>query len=70
LSGVARPPGNGPLGLRRSITVEGTDAEKLEAFRRTLQQIRRRLDLLVNLPLEKLKAAKLQESARDLSKEA
>lgn len=50
--------------------VKGSDEEKLEAFRRTLQQIRRRLEQLVNLPLEKLKPTKLQDSARELGKQA
>ena len=40
---------------------------KLEAFRQTMHQIRRRLELLVNLPAEKLQHAMLQSTARELS---
>ena len=47
---------------------DGTDAEKLEAFRKTLHAMRRRLDLLINLPTGKLEKGVLQSSARDLAK--
>lgn len=47
----------------------GTEAEKLEAFRKTLHAMKRRLELLINLPPEKLAKALLQSTARALSKE-
>ncbi len=47
--------------------VQGTEEQKLEAFRQTLHAIRRRLDLLVKLPPEKLAPQLIQQSARDLS---
>ncbi|MCZ8251569.1 MAG: arsenate reductase ArsC [Hylemonella sp.] len=47
--------------------VQGSEDQKLEAFRQTLHAIRRRLDLLVNLPPEKLAQQLIQQSARDLS---
>jgi arsenate reductase len=47
---------------------DGTDADKAEAFKNTLHAIRRRLDLLVNLPDEKLDAMVLQRTAKDLAK--
>lgn len=47
--------------------VEGDEAKKLEAFRQTLLAIRRRIDLLINLPSEKLERAMVQQSARDLA---
>ena len=47
--------------------VQGTEEQKLEAFRQTLLAIRRRLDLLVSLPPEKLAAQLIQKTARDLS---
>ena len=50
--------------------VQGTDAQRLEAFRQTLLAIRRRLDLMVNLPLAQLDRLVLERSARDLSKAA
>ena len=46
---------------------DGTDAEKLEAFRQTLQALKRRLERLVSLPPEKLAAAVLQGTARELA---
>ena len=50
--------------------VEGDEAKKLEAFRQTLLAIRRRLDLLINLPPEKLERAMVQQAARDLAHQA
>ncbi len=47
--------------------VQGTDAQRLEAFRQTLLAIKRRIDLLVHLPQEKLAQQRLQTSARDLA---
>ena len=46
----------------------GTDAEKAEAFKATLHAIRRRLDLLVNLPADKLEAMAIQQTAKELAK--
>lgn len=46
---------------------DGTDAEKLEAFRKTLHAIQHRLQLLVNLPADKLAHAILQTTARELA---
>ncbi|MDO8440760.1 MAG: arsenate reductase ArsC [Polaromonas sp.] len=46
---------------------DGDDAQKLEAFRQTLLAIRRRLELLINLPPEKLARTMVERSARDLA---
>ena len=46
---------------------DGSDEEKLEAFRKTLHAIQRRLSLLISLPDEKLHHAMLQSTARDLA---
>ncbi len=48
--------------------LEGTDAEKLEAFRKAMHMIKRRLELLCALPADKLKNSSLQSAARELSK--
>jgi len=48
---------------------EGTDAQKLEAFRQTLHLLKRRLDILISLPIAKLEKTMLQTTARDLAKE-
>lgn len=46
----------------------GTDAEKLEAFRKTMHAMKRRLELLISLPKTKLEKSVLQGAARELSK--
>ena len=46
---------------------DGSDAEKMEAFRKTLHAIKRRLELFCSLPSDKLQAAVLQSSARQLA---
>ncbi len=46
---------------------DASPEKKREAFRQTMQLIRRRLELLVNLPTEKLERSLLQSSARELS---
>jgi arsenate reductase len=46
---------------------DGTDEQKLEAFRQTLHAIRRRLALFVNLPAASVTQLMLQISARELS---
>ncbi len=48
--------------------VEGTDEQRLEAFRQTLHAIRRRMELLVNLPEDRVLKLMLQQTARDLAK--
>ena len=48
--------------------VVDTDEQRLAAFRQTLHAIRRRLDLLVNLPPASVDKLMLQNSARGLSK--
>lgn len=47
--------------------VEGGDDAKREAFRQTLHAMRRRLELLVNLPTEKLARLSLQATAKELA---
>jgi protein-tyrosine-phosphatase len=47
---------------------EGTETQKLEAFRQTLHALKRRLELLISLPPAKLEKTLLQSTARDLAK--
>jgi protein-tyrosine-phosphatase len=47
---------------------DAPDSEKLEAFRKTMHAMKRRLELLISLPAAKLEKAVIQGSARDLSK--
>ena len=46
---------------------DASEEVKLEAVRQTLHMMRRRLELLVNLPDDKLEKARLQGTARDLA---
>lgn len=47
--------------------VQGTEEEKLEAFRHTLHNMKRRLDLLVSLPEASIHRLMLQDTARGLA---
>ncbi|MEJ8845082.1 arsenate reductase ArsC [Variovorax rhizosphaerae] len=47
--------------------VQGAPEQKLEAFRQTLHAIRRRLELLVNLPLASVDKLMFQSQARELA---
>jgi protein-tyrosine-phosphatase len=47
----------------------GSDAEKLEAFTQTLHQIKRRLEIFVNLPSAQLDKSKIENTARELAKQ-
>jgi len=47
--------------------VQGTDAQRLQAFGHTLHAIRRRLELLVDLPAVSLEKATLQSSVQKIS---
>ncbi len=46
---------------------DASDAEKLIAFRQTMLAIKRRIELLISLPPEKLQIVALQSSARALA---
>ena len=60
-------PAHAHWGYADPSEVEAADDTKLEAFRQTMHMIRRRLELLVNLPVDKLEKARLQGTARELS---
>jgi len=49
--------------------VQGTDEERLAAFRNTLYMIQKRLQILVDLPADKLQKTMLQNTARELAKD-
>ena len=48
--------------------VEGSDAQKLEAFLNTLHHMKRRMELLVSLPEASVGKLMLQDAARGLAK--
>ncbi len=47
--------------------MEGTDAQKMQAFYQTLLAIKRRLELLTSLPAASLERLVLEKSARELA---
>lgn len=47
--------------------VQGSDEARLSAFRQTMLMIRKRLELLVNLPLSGINTLALQREARNLA---
>jgi arsenate reductase (thioredoxin) len=61
-------PATAHWGYADPSAVVGTDAQRLEAFRHTLQEIHHRLSLLVNLPASALDRMALQRHARELAK--
>ena len=46
---------------------DASDADKLVAFKQTMLAIKRRIELFISLPPEKLQAIALQNSARGLA---
>ena len=60
-------PATAHWGYADPSAVEGSDEQRLEAFRQTLHAIRRRLELLVNLPRQGVNKLMLQNTARSLS---
>ena len=61
-------PATAHWGYADPSAIDGSDAQKMEAFRQTLYAIKRRLDLLINLPAASVQRLMLEKSARDLSK--
>ena len=48
---------------------EGSDEEKMEAFKQTLHLIKRRLDIFTSLPMASLSKMALEKTARDLAQQ-
>ena len=46
---------------------EGSDDEKMEAFKQTIHLIKRRLEIFISLPLASLSKMALENTARDLA---
>jgi arsenate reductase (thioredoxin) len=53
-------------GMEDPAALEGTEEEKLHAFKETARLLYRRLNLLCNLPLEKLDRLRLEQSLREI----
>ena len=64
---AAAPPVKVHWGYPDPSAGDTPDEEKKEAFRQTLHAIQRRLQLLVNLPTDRLSAMSLQDTARQLA---
>jgi arsenate reductase (thioredoxin) len=60
-------PATAHWGYADPSAVEGGDTAKAEAFRQTLHAMRRRMELLANLPSGKLARLSIQQSAKDLA---
>jgi arsenate reductase len=54
------------LGRGRSAAVEGSDAQKRAAFHEAATVLRRRIDLFLALPLEKIEAHSLRAKLREI----
>ena len=61
-------PATAHWGYADPSAIVGDDAQKWEAFRQTLYQIKRRLDLLINLPTASIDRLMLENSARGLAR--
>ena len=61
-------PATAHWGYADPSAMEGSDAQKMQAFRQTLHAIKRRLELLTNLPAASVVRLTLEKSARDLAK--
>ena len=61
-------PATAHWGYADPSAMEGSDAQKMQAFRQTLYAIKRRLELLTNLPAASVARLTLEKSARDLAK--
>ena len=62
-------PATAHWGYADPSAIKGTDAQKSEAFTQTLHQIKRRLDIFVNLPVSRLSKMAIETTARELAKE-
>lgn len=60
-------PATAHWGYADPSAIDGSDAQKMEAFRQTLHAIKRRLELLINLPAARVERLMLQKTARDLA---
>ena len=61
-------PANAHWGYADPSEVEGTDEQRLAAFRHTMLLMQKRLQLLINLPLAGVNTLTLQNEVRNLSK--
>ncbi|TAG36607.1 MAG: arsenate reductase ArsC [Polaromonas sp.] len=60
-------PATAHWGYADPSAIDGTDTQKMDAFRQTLFAIKRRLELLTSLPAAGVERLMLEKSARDLA---
>ena len=60
-------PATAHWGYADPSAIEGSEEDRLQAFRLTMYLIQKRLQLLVDLPADKLQKAMLQHTAKELS---
>jgi len=60
-------PATAHWGYADPSAIEGSDQDRVETFRLTLHLIHKRLQLLVDLPADKLQKTMLQDTAKELS---
>ena len=60
-------PASAHWGYADPSEIKGTDEQRIEAFRQTMFAMRRRLDLLVSFPPDRLDKLKLEDTARELA---
>lgn len=53
-------------GIDDPAAVEGSDEEKMEAFRKAALRLQRRIELFCSLPLDKLDRLRLEKMTRDI----
>ena len=56
-------------GIPDPAAVEGTDEEKRAAFREAMTVLRRRIELLAALPLDKLDRLSIQDNLRQIARQ-
>jgi arsenate reductase (thioredoxin) len=62
-------PATAHWGYADPSAAEGSDNEKMEAFKQTLHLIKRRLDIFTSLPMASLNKMALEKTARDLAQQ-
>jgi arsenate reductase len=65
---VAWPADDGALGVSDPAAVQGSDEQKTKAFRDTALILKRRIELLLALPLRKLVGMSLQRELDQIGK--
>jgi arsenate reductase len=63
---LSRHPATAHWGVPDPVEVEGTEAQRRSAFKAAYVTLRRRVELLLALPIEKLEKLELQTRLREI----